>query len=182
MVTKEVVVSESATGSSKGCMIIIGVIFAVFFVLLGVIGIGELLGAWDPDQPPAAQSDGPPPDRSDSPSPSPTGSAGCADATAAFRTFAGPRPGMSPEILDKVTSVCWEPTGELRAEAAYAADVNTTFGPIVTLCRTLSDFVAGSGRTWRGFTVYSSNQITPGKPFLAGATEGAPCTNPQRRG
>ena len=170
--------SETTTGNKQGCMII-GVIFVVLLVLLGALGLSYLLGAWSDEGTPSARNDAGQGRSTPSPSASPTGAA-CEDATAAFRTFAGPRPGMSA-VLERVTSVCWEPGGELRAEAAYAADINATSAPMASLCRALSEFVTGSGRTWRGFTVYSTSQVTAGKPFLAGPTEGGPCTNPQHR-
>ena len=59
-------------------------------------------------------------------------------------------------MVTSVSTVCWEPTGELRVGAAYAADVNPASAPMTWLCATLSGFIDGSGRTWQGFTVYST--------------------------
>jgi hypothetical protein len=170
-------VSETGTESTnRGCLLILTVVIVLLLILLGLLGIGALLGAWDPDELPTSQSQGPPPPPDP---PRTTAVATCADATAAFRSFAGPRPGMSATVLDRVTSVCWEPTGQLRADATYVADVNATSPPLAALCKALSDFVTDSGRQWKGFTVYSASQLTPGKAFLVGATEGGACTNPQ---
>jgi hypothetical protein len=174
-------IDSPAGGRSGRGPLMIGIIVVALLVLLGGLGIFLLGGRSGDDPPPAPNNPGAAPASSGSAGPpaSAAAPAGCADTTAAFRAFAGPRPGMSSEILDRVTSVCWEPTGELRAEATYAADVNATFGQIVTLCRTLSDFIAGSGRPWRGFTAFSTHRLTPGWEFLTATTQGGRCTNPQ---
>ena len=169
--------TESAASTNRGCLLILTVVIVLLLILLGLLGIDALLGAWDPDELPTSQSQGQPPPPADQPRT--TAVATCADATGAFRTFAGPRPGMSPTVLNRVTSVCWEASGRLRADATFVADVNATSAPIAALCKALSDFVADSGRQWKGFTVYSTSQLTPGKEFLVGATEGGACTNPQ---
>jgi hypothetical protein len=154
----------------------------VLAVLLGALGITLWLTRSGEQRPPAADNPAAAPGSTPpaaSASAGPAAPADCGQTTAEFKTFAGPRPGMSAEILDRVTSVCWQPTGELRADATYPADVNATFGQVVTLCRALSDFITGSGRPWRGFTAYSTHQLTPGWEFLTAANPAGPCTNPQ---
>jgi len=71
-----------------------------------------------------------------------------------------------------VQRVCWEPTGQLRAEAGLAADVEPGSAPMRAVCTALSDFVAGSGREFKGFTVYSTHRITPGLAMLTSSQPG----------
>ena len=165
--------TEPATAGrpSRGCLAIAAV-FVLLLVMLGALAFDELLAVFSPEDEAGAQTE------SSTPAAGTPSAGGCLDDTGAFRTFAGSRPDAQPAVLDHVTLVCWQPTGELRAEATYAADINATSAGMTWLCRTLSGFVTGSGRTWQGFTVYSTSSATRGTPFLAGRTEGGTCDNP----
>jgi hypothetical protein len=162
-------------GRRSGCLAI-GVAFVALLVLLGAVSVSVLLGLWS-DEPELGASAPP------TGGPSPTGPAptGCADDTAAFRAFADPDVRANARVLDSVTLVCWQPSGELRVEARYPADVNAESASMTWLCGTLSGFVADTGRTPRGFTVYSVHPATPGRPFLVAGAQDRTCTNPQHR-
>jgi hypothetical protein len=117
------------------------------------------------------------PDPAGAGSPSPAASAtsappaaGCEDVTAAFRETGGP---------DVVRRVCWEPTGQLRAEADLPADIEPRSAPMRAACTALSEFVAASGRDWKGFTVYSTHRFSPGQAMLA-SSEAGRCARPSR--
>lgn len=165
----------TTTGRPSGGCLAIAAVFVLLLVLLGAVAIGELLSVFSTEDEPAAQSETSAPGTGTPPA---TTAGGCLDDIAAFRTYAGARADAQPAVLDHVTLVCWQPAGELRAEATYAGDINATSAGMVWLCRALSGFVTGSGRTWHGFTVYSTSAATPGRAFLAGPTEGGACTNP----
>jgi hypothetical protein len=171
---------EAAAGRIKPGCLVIAVAFVVLLVLLGALSVSALLEAWSHEPGPAAQTGlNAASDRADgSAGASPTG---CDDDTAGFDAFARPRAGTPMAVLDTVTLVCWEPTGQLRAEARFAADINATSAPMTWLCATLSAFITDTGRAWRGFTVYSTHSATPGKPLLTGMTAGRSCTNPQHQ-
>ena len=84
-------------------------------------------------------------------------------------------------MLDTVTLVCWEPTGQLRAETSLAADINATSASMTWLCATLSAFITDTRRAWRGFTVYSTHSATFGKALLTGTRPGRTCINPEHQ-
>jgi len=160
--------------------IAVAVVFVVLLVILGAAGLNVLLGPSSDEPAGSGQA------ASDVPAGAATPSAaastgGCLDDTGAFRAFAASRPDTQAAVVERVTLVCWEPDGALRAEATYPADVNATSAPMTWLCRTFSGFVADSGRPWRGFTMYSTSPLTPGKPFLTARAAGGACDNPQHR-
>lgn len=167
-------------GTKRTGWIAIAVVFVVLLVVLGAVGFTVLRGVWSNESAVTGQA-GP-----DVPGGAATASAtasagGCLDDTAAFRVFAGSRPDTQAAVLERVTLVCWEPDGALRAEATYPGDINATSAPMTWLCRTFSGFVTDSGRPWHGFTVYSTNPVTPGKAFLTARTAGGACDNPLHR-
>ena len=164
------------TGQTRTGCLAIGVAFAVLLVLLGALAASELLGLWS-DEPEAGAGPGTSAGATSAASPA----AACTDDTAAFRGFAGPRAGTQAAVLDSLTLVCWQPSGELRVEARYPADVNATSASMRWLCATLSAFVAGTDRTPRGFAVYSTHPATPGRPFLVARAGDSGCANPQHR-
>ncbi len=170
----------AAAGRIKPGCLVIAAVFVLLLVLLGALAVSSLLEVWSHEPGPTAQtSQNAASDRADgSAAASPTG---CDDDTAGFDAFARPRAGTQTAVLDVVTLVCWEPTGQLRAEARLAADINATSAPMTWLCATLSAFITDTGRAWRGFTVYSTHSATLGKPLLTGITAGRTCTNPQHR-
>jgi hypothetical protein len=94
--------------------------------------------------------------------------AGCEDATAAFRAAGGSQ---------LVQRVCWEASGHLRAEAGFSVDAEPASPPMRTICTALSDFAAGSGKAWQGFTVYSTHQLSPGRAILTSSQPGQ-CARP----
>jgi hypothetical protein len=155
-------------------MIIIGIIFLVLLAALGWITWGTVLSGWSGDDIVVEETSSPGPTPSASPSPS------CADDLAGFQGYANSRPDVQANVVTSVSTVCWESTGELRVEAAYTADVNPTSAPMTWLCTTLSGFIDGSGRTWQGFTVYSTRAPTQGRAMLTGRTAGGPCVNPRQ--
>lgn len=160
---------------NTGCAVIIAVVFVLFLVLLGVLSVGSLLGVWEAP-PPSDQGTS----AGRTSAPPATSPSGCEDETAGFRDFARPRAGTQGAVLYRVTLVCWEPAGTLRAETSYSADINITSVPMTWLCATISEFITASGRAWQGFTVVSTHQATPGWTVLASSTPGGACTRPPR--
>lgn len=109
----------------------------------------------------------------------PTGEIGCADVTDQFRQFGRSRNGAGWDlVLNRVDWVCWQPAGELRLDVDIPADVEAASSPMTWLCAAASDFIASSGREWKGFTAYSAADITAGEAFLAGREPGAACHRP----
>ena len=164
-------------GTKRTGCIAIAVVFVVLLVILGALGLNALLGVWSDEPEPTGQAASEVSGGTATPSVIPS-AGGCLDDTAAFRAFAGSRPDTQAAVLGRVTLVCWEPDGALRAEATYPGDINATSAPMTWLCRTFSGFVTDKGRPWHGFTVYSTNPATPGRPFLTGRTAGGACDNP----
>jgi hypothetical protein len=101
----------------------------------------------------------------------------CEDATAALRDFArGQAGGREEFVVEAITGACWDASGELRADLDVPADIEARSAPMRWLCGTLSDFVAGSGRPWEGFTAKSSSRLSPGRTLLVGSEPDAACT------
>ena len=173
-------IAGALAGRIKPGCVGIAVVFVLLLVLLGALSVNALLEVWSHEPGPTAQaSQNAASDRADgSTGASPTG---CDDDTAGFFAFARPRAGTQAAVLGAVTLVCWEPTGQLRAEASFTADINATSAPMTWLCATLSAFITGTSRAWQGFTIYSTHSATPGKPLLTGMAAGGRCTNPQHR-
>lgn len=129
-----------------------------------ILAIFAIYGGSEPSVPSNA-------DASVSPSSVPSASAqpvACEDATAAFRASGG---------SELVQRVCWEPTGQLRAEAGFAVDAEPGSAPMRAVCTALSDFVGGSGKEWKGFTVYSTHRLSPGQAVLTSRQQGQ-CVRP----
>jgi len=99
----------------------------------------------------------------------PAAADGCAAATDAFhRRYDGAK-GVGGALVGKVERACRRPDGSLRFEADLAADLALAWPPTRVLCTALSDFVASGGRTWNGFTVYSTHRLSPGDVVLIAA-------------
>jgi hypothetical protein len=159
--------------SRPGCL-------AWVLLLLLIAGIVVWIVVVDDDPDPTGQTaTGGPVTASASSSAGPGG--GCVDATADFRTFAASRAGRGAAMaVETMPSVCFEPGGALRAESVYPVDIEASSEPMRFLCTGLPDFIAGAGREWKGFTVYSVHRLSPGVAILTSTTEGD-CANPQRQ-
>ena len=162
---------DGEAAGRSGC-IAIGVAFTVLLVLLGALSVSVLLGLWS-DEPPASPPQGAENRLSASAAPP------CTQEIMAFKGFARSRSDVQTAVLDAVTLVCWQPSGELRVEARYPADINASSASMRWLCATLAEFAASADRAARGFTVYSTHAATQGRAFLVGNVQDRACTNPQ---
>jgi hypothetical protein len=142
-----------------GCLLWMLALLLFFGILVIIIVVYRSAG------PPARPNNA---DATTSPSASPSTAAGCEDATAAFRTSGG---------SELVQRVCWEPTGHLRVESGLAPDAEPGSAGVRTMCTALSDFVTGSGKAWKGFTVYSTHRLSPGRAILTSSQPGQ-CARP----
>ena len=153
--------------SRQGCLLwILGLVFlgAVVAIIIFVNGDSEPPGPDNASTALSPSASTPAAAATPSPSVSATPPAiDCEDATTAFHASGG---------STVAQRVCWEPTGRLRAEAGLPADIEPGSAPMRALCTALSDFVAGSGKGWKGFTVYSTHRLSPGKAMLTSSQPG----------
>ncbi len=107
---------------------------------------------------------------------SPSPASDCVDATAQFQQTA-----PADDALARVRRVCWQESGQLRAEIDYPADIEAASPPMRWLCTALTSFIAGSDRPWNGFTAYSTATVSPGQVVLSRTEQDQACVNPARQ-